>query len=503
VRTRWPERLAALALAALALTAAACGRGGAVAAPAPQQPRDGGTLTYALAADPVSVTPLYGGDPNGTVIERNVFAGLVKADPGTLQPVPSIARSWSSSSDGKRWTFRLRPGVRFGGDAGPVTAQTFVDDWGLLCSPSVHSPNAAVLAPVAGYAGCRAGAGLLAGVQAPDPQTLRVMLSRPVWDFPARLLDPATWAFPPQLAQTRAQRRAFENAPVGAGPFQVRMLRRSSRMKGKAPVAGLVVLARNPDYFGPAPHLNAVQLPVVTGTDAARTFAAFRAGHYQALPVPAAAGDVVRADPAFQRRLVVAPRLSLYALRSSAATPVRLAVAGALDRQQVAALALGKSAQAADGLLPAGMPGYTPEMASYPRIPGARPFVRLTRETGTLGQLTDAVAQVLRQRGLTVRVVPHGDWTVTQTDLASPSPGAGLAAVYGAGQQAAAPIDAARGAAVNQAVMRVQRALLASGAVVPLAFGQQELLVAPRVRNLRLDALGAPDLAGAWLVSPR
>jgi hypothetical protein len=39
--------------------------------------------------------------------------------------------------------------------------------------------------------------------------------------------------------------------------------------------------------------------------------------------------------------------------------------------------------------------------------------------------------------------------------------------------------------------------------VVPLAFGQQELLVAPRVRNLRLDALGAPDLRDAWLVPAR
>ena len=490
-------------LVALALTAAACGRGGAVSAPSSAQPRDGGTLTYALAADPVSVTPLYGGDPNGTVVERNVFAGLVAADPGTLQPVPSIARSWSSSSDGKRWTFRLRPGVQFSGTGGPVTAQTFVDDWQLLCSPSVHSPNAAVLAPVAGYAVCRAGSGSLAGVQALDPETLQVTLSRPVWDLPSRLLDPATWAFPAQLAQTPAQRRAFEEAPVGAGPFQVQMLRRSSRPKGKAPVAGLVVLARNPGYFGSAPHVDAVRLPVVTGTDAARTFAAFRAGRYQALPVPSAAGDVVRADPVFERRLVVAPRLSLYALRSTAATPVRLAVAGALDRAQAAALALGKSAQAADGLLPADMPGYIPGMANYPRIPGARPFVRLTRETGALGQLTDAVAQVLRQRGLTVRVVPHGDWTVTETDLASPSPGAGLASVAGAGPDAGAPIDAARGNGVDEAVMRAQRALLASGAVVPLAFGEQELLVAPRVRNLRLDALGAPDLGDAWLVPAR
>jgi ABC-type oligopeptide transport system substrate-binding subunit len=99
----------------------------------------------------VSVTPLYGGDAAGIVVERNVFAGLVDADPSTLRTVPSIARSWSSSADGRRFTFHLRAGVSFGSGAGPVTADTFVQDWALLCSRPVASPNAAVLSSVAGY----------------------------------------------------------------------------------------------------------------------------------------------------------------------------------------------------------------------------------------------------------------------------------------------------------------------------------------------------------------
>jgi hypothetical protein len=35
--------------------------------------------------------------------------------------------------------------------------------------------------------------------------------------------------------------------------------------------------------------------------------------------------------------------------------------------------------------------------------------------------------------------------------------------------------------------------------VIPIAFGQTQLLVAPRVRDLLYDALGCPRLAAAWL----
>jgi peptide/nickel transport system substrate-binding protein len=98
---------------------------------------NGGALVYALPADPVLVTPLYGGDAAGLVIERNVFAGLVDADPSTLRTVPVIARSWSSTPDARTYTFRLRPHVSFPGGAGAVTATTFVADWTLLCRRSI------------------------------------------------------------------------------------------------------------------------------------------------------------------------------------------------------------------------------------------------------------------------------------------------------------------------------------------------------------------------------
>jgi ABC-type transport system substrate-binding protein len=485
-----------LALLVLLLAASACGRGAAAAPTSEPQPAAGGTLTYALTGDPISVTPLYGGDPSGIAVERNVFEGLVDADPATLRVIPSIARSWSANADATAWTFHLRPGVRFPGGDGPVTASTFVQDWSLLCSPHVASPNAAVLAPVAGYEDCRRGAGALDGVQAASPGTLVVRLSRPVRDFPAWLVDPATWAFPPQLASTPAARAAFERAPVGSGPYAVERLVHSERPAGKAPVAGDVVLTANAQYDGPQPRLTRIEMPVVTQADAARSIAAYRAGRYQVLGVPPAAADVVRADPRFDRQLVEAPRLSLIYLRGA---PGAAPLAGAVDAPAVVTQALGKSAQPADGLLPAGMPGYVPgaEHAAPRRVAGET--VTLSHvDSPTLASITAALAQSLRRAGARVTVVPHGRWTVSQLDLQSPSPAAALALLAGAGAAEAAAVENAAGTSRDAALLRAHEQLLGRGNLIPLAFGTTELLVSPDVHGLALDALGAPRLAAAW-----
>ena len=496
MRTLFPRRLVP-ALVVAVLMAGGCGRGAAAPVPPQPQPVDGGKLVFALPGDPGSVTPLYGGDDTGMLIERNVFSGLVDADPTTLRTMPAIARSWSASPDHRTYTFRLRPHVSFQDGGGPVTAATFVSDWALLCSPQVESPNAQVLAAVAGYGACASGSGRLAGVRADGPLTLVVRLSRPVADFAAVLVDPATWAFPPQLSATPAARAAFEANPVGAGPFTVDTFRRSVHPAGKRAVAGLVVLTRNPSYWGQRAHLARVVMPVVSGADA-RLIAAYRSGRYQVLPLPADEVDVVRADPEFDRQLLTAPRLSLtYLGRNRPGAPP---LAGAVDASRVTTLTQGKAGQVADALVPVGMPGYVPRLVGFPRRSPARSFVTLTRQTDpSKAAVTAAVARLLRNQGAQVRLVPRGSWAVGRLDLQSAAPGAVIAGLVGPRSPLTRQVEAAGRDGVDQELLDAQRRLLDSGSVVPLSFGQTQLLVNPAVHGLGVDGLGVPRLTNVWV----
>ncbi len=468
-------------------------------------------MRYAQSADPVSVTPLFGGDEAGMIVERNVFAGLVDVDPATLRIVPAIARSWKSSADGRSFTFDLRPGVRFQNGAGDVTADTFARDWSLLCSPAVGSPNSSVLSAVAGYQECRKGSGTLSGVHAAGPLKLVVTLERPFYEFASVLADPATWAFPPETAATPTAIADFESKPVGAGPFQIESWTRREVVPGKAIVPGEMVLARYPGYYGRRPHLDRIDLPVVDAANPAQSFVRYRRHALDVLDVADSQVDVVRADPTFSRQLVGYPRLQLIALvaagRRAGTVEQRAALAAAIDPSAVVTDVFGKAGQTADGLVPPGTPGFLPGVAP-PQAGGtssaAIGTVTLQRTTQPLLQaIADSVIRRLGDAGVSAKLSAHGAYRLQVLDARYPSPDALLSSATALTGASAAPLDAARAAAdpVQRDALYVaaERSLLAQRTLIPIAFGQTQLLVSPRIRGLLYDALGAPQLSSAWI----
>ncbi len=77
--------------------------------------------------------------------------GLTVLDPAIGQPAPGAAATWTTSPDGRTWTFKLRPAVwtkKFGDgfeDQGPVKASDFVGAWLRLVDPNLKSPHALLL----------------------------------------------------------------------------------------------------------------------------------------------------------------------------------------------------------------------------------------------------------------------------------------------------------------------------------------------------------------------
>lgn len=97
----------------LAALLAACG-GGTTGAPTPPTsgtPRAGGSLTWGLLSDPVTLAPFGIGNTSSAEVKNLVYESLVRWD-RNLQIQPALAERWETP-DIQTYVFHLRRGVRF------------------------------------------------------------------------------------------------------------------------------------------------------------------------------------------------------------------------------------------------------------------------------------------------------------------------------------------------------------------------------------------------------
>jgi peptide/nickel transport system substrate-binding protein len=93
----------------------ACGGGtssGSSAAASPGgSPRQGGSLTWGLVSDPVTLAPFGIGNTSSAEVKNLVYESLVRWD-RNLQVQPALAESWETP-DSRTYVFHLRKGVKF------------------------------------------------------------------------------------------------------------------------------------------------------------------------------------------------------------------------------------------------------------------------------------------------------------------------------------------------------------------------------------------------------
>ena len=144
----------------------------AVAAPSPQR---GGTLVYALRDEPDRLDPNLSGLRPSQIVFFQIFDPLIVRDKRDKKFKPWLATSWSVSSDGKAYTFKLRDNVKFqDGTPFDATAVKYNFD-------RTHDPK---LASRCG--GCAIG--FYDGTDVVDRLTVRIRLKQP-W---APFLDAAS-----------------------------------------------------------------------------------------------------------------------------------------------------------------------------------------------------------------------------------------------------------------------------------------------------------------------
>jgi len=206
--------------AALLLVLAGCTGGGT--ASSTSTPVNGGTLVYASGdAEPTCLDPHVGGNYPQALLSSQYIEELTALDDG--KPVPALAKSWTTSDDGKTLTFTLRDDVAFT-DGTPFDAAAVVANIEHVQDPATASST--------GYLALQS----ITKATATDDHTVTLTLSRPDSALLESFSQPWVGMESPKALQ-RSQEVNCES-PVGTGPFEVTAWKHGDR----------VTLTKNAEY---------------------------------------------------------------------------------------------------------------------------------------------------------------------------------------------------------------------------------------------------------------
>src|SRR5262249_11000839 len=100
--------------------------------------RSGGTLITGAISDPRTFHSIVAQETSSSVPLSRVFDGFVQTNFDTTEVEPGLAESWTTSPDGRTWTFRQRKGVRFH-DGVELTADDVVFNMEAAFTPGVQT----------------------------------------------------------------------------------------------------------------------------------------------------------------------------------------------------------------------------------------------------------------------------------------------------------------------------------------------------------------------------
>jgi ABC-type transport system substrate-binding protein len=325
------------------------------------EPKHGGTLRYTMA-DPgeLNLDPGFAETIKQTEMVYNLYDGLVRFGEGT-DLHPALARRWSVSHDGIKYTFYLREGVKFH-DGQPLTAHDVKASFERILRPGGNYPAVWALMPIRGAPSFHAGeAKEVEGIKILSDYALDIELQEPVGFFLSYLTLPATSVLPRELCSRSGTE--LNEQPVGTGPYKIVKIAPGER----------IVLKKNPDYFlQGCPYADEVviRLGVPDVLPLLRSGEAEFAAHLQ----PEFLHDL-RQDPAWEANIHSSVQLhtSYIALRSDAPPfndkRVRQALNHAVDCGELNRSVHHGAHEAAKGVLPPGILGHDPEFKGYPFDP--------------------------------------------------------------------------------------------------------------------------------------
>jgi len=317
----------------------------------------GGTMRLYIH-EPVSLDPPNSYESEGIQVIRQVWDGLVKYDPETLEVVPAIAESWDISSDGLVYTFKLRKGVKFHSGR-EVVAGDFVYSWSRVCQAETASYLAYHMEPIVGYDELQAGEGdTLAGLKAIDDYTLEVTLKYPFADF-INTLGHVVF-YPVAKEDIEEWGDEYAEHVNGTGAFKFVDWKHDQYIE----------LERNDDYYGDNAKLEKVKFVILTDEDTA--FREFQAGNLEYCQIPQGKIQSTLDDPELGDLAIIKPLLAIYYFAMNVQIEpfkdnlaLREAVNYAIDRQNIVDVISEGVPTPATGFVPPGIPGFRKDAMEY------------------------------------------------------------------------------------------------------------------------------------------
>ncbi len=168
------------------------------------------TLVVGQVAEPRSLDPQVTTALNDFRILVNLFEGLVRYRPGTLEPAPGLAESWQVSEDGRVYTFKLRADVRFH-DGSRFDAEAVRFNFQRMLDPGHPYHNTGPF-PLAFFFDA------VESIEVLDPLTVRFRLDQPFAPFLSNLAYPAGLIVSPAAIERWGDE--VGRHPSGTGPFR-------------------------------------------------------------------------------------------------------------------------------------------------------------------------------------------------------------------------------------------------------------------------------------------
>src|SRR5919106_456419 len=312
---------------------------GAVSWPCRVRAQDQSALRIRSYSDLQVLDPLNRlAQPEGDIMDA-IFANLIKAKPGETWDWQLDAAEAVEQVDERHIDFTLRKGIQFTGGFGELTAEDVKFSFERIADPKNESPYKDDWA-------------VLDRVEVREPYAGTIVLKEPFAPLWSISLVRGSGCIMSKKAIEQAGGRFTTEPPAMSGPYVLKEWQPKQR----------TILARNPDFYGPAPDFEEVHVFPIEDEKTAEI--AFEAGELDFTTISLSSLPELQANPPAGAPIVERPAMSYVWLGMNVDNPaladirVRQAIQKAVDVDAVLEAAYFGVAERSTGIIAPGLPGH-------------------------------------------------------------------------------------------------------------------------------------------------